>query len=173
MKKLFMLFAVIALIAGLSTSVIAQTNSNAGAKIVQALVLTNSWPLHFGTMTIPTTAATVLVDAAGNRTLGSGTITLLPQAPTAQSSMFHVVGSIAATYAITLPADATVTITSGTDIMHIDGFVAKSASTSSTVGGTLDASGFDDFTVGATLKLIINQPAGVYAGTFPVTVTYN
>ena len=38
---------------------------------------------------------------------------------------------------------------------------------------TLDASGNDSFTVGATLTVKANQLGGIYAGTFDVSVDYN
>ena len=169
MKKLIMLFAAIVMVAGFSVSVMAQTENTAvGAKILTAMTITESAPMHFGTMTVPTAASTVVLATDGSVTVGTGAVTLLAQAPTSTAAAYDVTGDNSATYAITI--DASTTITNGTELedMTVDNFVSSVGATS-----TLDGSGDDSFTVGATLNLIDAQPAGTYAGTFDVTVAYN
>ena len=181
MKTTFRIFAAIAMIAGFTTTAMSQNTpvgtaapTSAGAKIVKALSLTQTSPLHFGTMTIPTTAVEVALSTANVRTPSAAVLTLLAQSPVSTNAGYNVVGSNGATYAIQLPADNVVTITEGSTPMHVDSFIALSTSTSSGTGGTLDASaGTDHFVVGATLKLASGQPFGVYTGTFNVTVAYN
>lgn len=175
MKKNLIILAVI-LLAGFSARLMAQPvgtsqPTTAGAKIVTALTLTETSALHFGTMTIPSSAATVLVSTAGVRTVGSGTVTLLSQAPVATNAAYSVAGSVDATYAINLPSSAT--ITSGSNNMTVDNFVALSATVPSATTGKLNGSGADTFSVGARLNLASGQAAGVYAGSFNVTVAYN
>jgi hypothetical protein len=168
MKKLIMLFATIFIVASFSINVMAQTENTAvGAKILTAMTIQETAPMHFGTMTVPTTAATVVLATDGSVSVGSGTITLLAQAPTSTAAAYDIAGDPNATYAITI--DASTTITNGTDNMTVDNFVCSYAGLTS----TLDGSGLDVFTVGATLNLIDAQPAGTYAGTFDVTVVYN
>lgn len=170
MKKTIMIFAAILMIAGFSVNVMAQTENTAvGAKILTAMTITETAPMHFGTMTVPTTAATVVLATAGTVTIGSGTITLLAQAPVSTAAAYNITGDFSATYAITI--DASTTITNGTiaEDMTVNSFVCSYAGLTS----TLSAGGLDAFTVGATLNLANAQPAGTYAGTFDVTVAYN
>jgi hypothetical protein len=163
------------LIAGITLTVNAQNTAttDAGAKIVTALTLTKTTDLHFGTMAIPTGAVNLVLATNGSRTASvPANITLLSQAPLATNAAYTVAGTAASTYAITLPT--TVTITSGTNNMTVASFVAKPASTGvNGVNGTLDGSGADSFVVGATLQLSNAQAAGVYTGTFNVSVNYN
>jgi len=171
MKKAFLILAAIVL-AGFTSNVMAQAVGTAaptaaGAKIVTALTLTETSALHFGTMTIPSSAASVLLTSAGARSIASGTIILLAQAPVATTAAYNVTGSATSSYLISLPSS--VTIISGGNSMTVNAFTSSKVSNQ----GSLDGSGLDSFTVGATLNLANAQPAGVYAGTFNVTIAYN
>ncbi|MFO8021683.1 MAG: DUF4402 domain-containing protein [Perlabentimonas sp.] len=169
MKKSIMLFAAIVMVAGFSTSLMAQTENTAvGAKILTAMTITESAPMHFGTMTVPTAATTVVLATDGTVTVGSGTTTLLAQAPISTAAAYDITGDVSATYAITIDA-STIIANTALDEMTVDNFVCSYAGLTS----TLDAGGADNFTVGATLNLVDAQPAGTYAGTFDVTVAYN
>jgi hypothetical protein len=58
--------------------------------------------------------------------------------------------------------------------MTISGLVARfNGAGADAIVSTLSASGTDNFTLGGTLTVLANQVAGVYAGTFDVTVDYN
>ena len=88
------------------------------------------------------------------------------------TSGFTVSGVNSAPYAISLPASNTVTLTSNVDpadTMTITGFIR----TGYTDQRVLDANGDGTFSVGATLNVGSNQPAGTYSGTYTVTVSYN
>ena len=85
---------------------------------------------------------------------------------TVTAAVFEVSGNGNAIYIITLPASATVT--SGANSMTVDKFKSNPLGT-----GTLDATGNDSFTVGATLNVGASQVAGTYTGTFSVSVDYN
>lgn len=168
MKKLIILVAI--LMVGLTSSLTAQNTvtTNAGAKIVSALTVSNvgTYGLHFGTMSIPTTSATVTVPPTGART-STGSITLLGQAPTYAAAGYTVTGDGTSTYTITLPSSP-VTLTSGANTMTVDNFLSSKSGNN----GTL-VSGSDAFTVGATLNVASGQASGTYAGTFQVSVNYN
>ncbi len=173
MKKAILIFSAIVMIAGLSTKTMAQATqtTSAGAKIVKALTISEvvaSAGLHFGTMTVPSTAATVILAPAGTVSIGTGTITLLAQAPTAHAASYNVTGDNLATYTITLPS-ANVTLTSGANTMTVNTFTCSYGTNAS----TFSASGTDSFTVGAKLNLASGQVAGTYSGSFDVTVAYN
>ena len=170
MKKSKMIFATIVMVAGFSASVMAQTENTAvGAKILTAMTITETSAMHFGTMTVPTGATTVVLATAGTVSVGSGATILLAQAPVSTAAAYEITGDLNATYAITI--DASTIITNGTpaEDMTVSSFTCSYGGLTS----SLDASGDDDFTIGATLTLGDAQPAGTYAGTFDVTVAYN
>lgn len=146
--------------------------SDINAKIVQALTLSETQPLHFGTMTIPTAPASVILDHTGLRSVGNGTgnIILLSQAPVATVAAYHVIGSADATYAIQLPFSTTITNGIPANDMTVNSFTSSKGFGNN---GILNGAGNDSFTVGATLNLFSGQPAAVYTGTFNVTVVYN
>lgn len=88
------------------------------------------------------------------------------------TSGFTVSGVNSAPYAITLPANNTVTLTSNVDpadTMTLTGFRRTGVNDQR----VLDANGDATFSVGATLNVGANQPAGTYSGTYTVTVSYN
>ena len=75
------------------------------------------------------------------------------------------------TYAITLPTNGTVNITTGTatapETMAVSTFTSDPSGT-----GTLTA-GAQTLGVGATITTVASQVAGAYTGTFNVSVDYN
>jgi len=91
---------------------------------------------------------------------------------------FTVGGKRNASYAITLPADGAITLTGAGAAMPVKTWrvsVAGGAPAPTGATGTLAnvAAATQLFQVGATLTVGISQVDGDYAGTFPVTVTYN
>ena len=175
MKKLMLLTAAIMIMAGFSTRMFAQSNATtaAAANIVSALILNETASLHFGSMTIPTGGAvTVTLPTTGTRVAGgTGTITLLAQSPVAHNAAYTVTGSVGFNYHITLPTSPVTISSAGNPDMTVTDFVAASNSTGGD-GGTLTA-GTDTFVVGGTLNLASGQGAGLYSGTFDVSVAYN
>jgi len=174
-KSIFILAAI--LVASFSTQVMSQVTENtaAGANILTALTITENEAMHFGTLgVLAGTGGTVVVSTAGVRSATAG-VTLSSMAPLFSLAQYTVTGEPAYTYAITLPTDITITHTNGTNTMLIDELLAKSASGTEAwaATGTLDGSGSETFTIGATLNVSAGQLAGVYAGTFDVTVAYN
>lgn len=152
----------------------ATENTAAGAKIVSALSLEEESPLHFGVMTIPTATVAVIVATDGSRTQSNAGITLLSQAPGHSPASYNVFGSADATYAITVPATITINhVGLPTESMTIDNLVVESLEMGVGLIGKLDNSGIDSFVIGASLELDPGQTAGVYHGTFDVSVAYN
>jgi Domain of unknown function (DUF4402) len=172
MKKTLTLLTAIVAISGFFATTKAQTVTTfVGAKIVEAITLTETSPMHFGTMTVPTTPATVTINATLGTTSSTGTITLLgTQAPFASTAAYTVSGSAGATYAITLPAATIIGSGIPADNMVVDNFIS-SVGLTSTINFATPSTDF--FNVGATLNLAANQPAGLYNGTFDVSVAYN
>lgn len=150
-----------------SQGMAATTSSSVGAEIVSAITITNTTGLHFGQIAPSSSAGTVTISTAGVRTSAGG-VTLGNQVSVSACS-FDIAGAPNNTYSITLPADGTITLTSGgSPAMAVDTFVSSPATT-----GTLDGSGAQILTVGATLSVGANQPNGNYTGMFNVTVAYN
>ncbi len=152
----------------------AYTTNNANGEVLIPITLTQNHSLDFGLMTVPSGAVNVTLTTSGIRNASIPTnIGLLSLFPFPATAAYSVSGSAGAAYVITLPPDNTVTITQGSNPMHVDSFLARAASAGldgST--GTLDNLGSDNFVVGATLKLLNAQPVGNYTGTFDVTVNY-
>jgi len=172
------LFSGIVLMAGISTSVMAQstvTGTTAGVVIITPVTISEGAALHFGTMSVKAaTGGTCVLSSIGERTSTAG-VNLSGQSPVATNAAYHVGGQSGTTYTLTLPATITVTeITGLTAIMTIGDLVARFNGTSAdAVTSTLSAGGNDSFTVGGTLTVAAAQTAGEYAGTFNVTVAYN
>ncbi|MEL6257456.1 MAG: DUF4402 domain-containing protein [Pseudomonadota bacterium] len=162
MKKLHLLAAApVALLLALPGQA-ADVNSDAGARIISPLQVSNVTRLYFGTIAPSTTSAdTVAVAADGARTCGAA-LTCLDNDHTAAA--FAVTGEADRSYTIDLPN--TISISDGAgNSMDVASFVGSKTS------GTL-TSGSDNFTVGGTLTVGANQASGEYSGVFTVTVEY-
>ena len=128
------------------------------------------------TSTQSLTYGSFVVNAAGGVTVGvnplmrtaNGGVTLISSSSWSAAS-FSVTGDMNTTYAITLPANGVVSLTSGANSMALNDFTSNPAATS----GQLYASGSQTLTVGATLSVIGSQATGDYTGSFTVTVDYN
>jgi hypothetical protein len=183
MKKTLIIFAFF-LMAGISGNLMAQTSATvtgttAGAVLIKAMTLTETAPLHFGSIVLTTTAGGTVVLPSNSTTRSfTGGCATSAATPVATNAAYNVTGTINETYALTLPATTTVTHTTvGTGVNTMDITLMKARFTntpgSDAVVSTLDASGNDSFTVGGTLTVQANQLGGIYAGTFNVTVDYN
>lgn len=93
---------------------------------------------------------------------------LLAQGGISTAAQFAVSGTAAATYAITLPANGTVFLSSGSQTMAVNNFVSFPSAM-----GTLSGGGTQMLSVGATLVVGNAQVPGGYTSSFAVTVNYN
>lgn len=132
--------------------------------------VTNVSTLDFGTLLPFGRPGTVTITTAG----GSNTsnLLLIEQGSVAEWS---VKGTGNAPYAVTLPANISLTSDNGNESpMTVSAFRTSARSSGySTPISVLDASGDGSFTVGATLNVGANQPAGTYTGSYEITVSYN
>ena len=179
-----MLFAAIIVMAGLTTTVMAQvtlTGNTAGATLVQVLTITNTTPLNFGVIGITAgTAGTVVMGTNGVRTPGAGTTTIINTGTQRTVALFSLTGTPEDTYSIGLPSTIGVTTTGAGDLtMDIDAIMISvdGASEEGTpYGGThtlAAGTGLSSFLLAGTLNISTTQQIGVYAGTYNVTVDYN
>lgn len=129
------------------------------------IVIVNTQALAFGSFAAGS-GGSVTVSAGGMRSAGGGVALLSAGAGTA--AQFAVSGDANLTYAISLPGNGVVSLTSGSNSMTLNNFTS-----SPNLTGALSVGGSQTLAVGATLSVGSNQASGSYSGTFDVTVNYN
>ena len=146
----------------------ASASATAKATVISVISIEKNADLNFGSFAPSATDGTISVELNGNRSVTGG-ITVLNQIG-AQKAAFTVKGTPNESYYVKLPTEGgnTIPITGpqGADPLIITSLVHDG-------GGTLDENGQDLFSVGGTLSVKANQPAGEYTGTFDVIVAYN
>ncbi len=145
-----------------AASAATSATANASAEVLNTLTLSATSALNFGQIAA-NTGGSVTVNADSTVTSAGSLISTGTRAPAA----FTVTGTPNANVVLTLPASATLTRSGGTETMSIGGF-------NSNPGGAfqLGGTGSANFSVGGTLTVASNQVAGVYNGTFAVSVEY-
>lgn len=131
----------------------------------EPLSLSRTEDLSFGSL-IPNGGGTVTLRPQGNQRRTTGSIVLLTTPP-ARAAQFYITGAKNAAYTVMLPDSAVLTRNGGSETMTATSFVLKSENSNKIHG-----SGWDRFTVGATLTVGANQRVGVYTGLWYVTVAY-
>lgn len=166
---------------GMGSAAYAQdtATADAQAEVLDALVLTNTTALDFGAM--------VVSGAGGNVVLGP-TNTLTCTDPdivcsgTTSVAAFTVEGTANRAVTINLPAGAinlrhpnyNAGVSTGEHTIELTAFT--SSATNATTGDpevTLDGVGDGSFTVGGTITLDGSEEAGLFEGTFDVSVEYS
>lgn len=182
MRKSIISFFAIVTMACFSGQVMAQTsateNTAAGAVLIVAMGLTETAPLHFGSSVLTTAAGGTIVLPSNSTTRGyTGGVATSASTPVATNAAYNVTGTKLESYALTLPGTTTVTHTSvATGVYTMDITLMKArfnGAGSDAATSTLSSGGTDSFTLGGTLTVKADQVAGIYAGTFDVTVEYN
>lgn len=138
-----------------------------GASAAQAQTITPNVGLSFGSF-VANTGGSITVSPAGGRSKTGG-LFLMPQS-SGTAAQFTVRGTLLGLgrYDITLPADETVLLSSGSNSMAINGFTSSPRGTI-----TVLLNGTQTLKVGATLTVGSAQAPGSYTGSFPVTLNYN
>jgi hypothetical protein len=167
-SKMMWIVLVVMMLGAAAPSFAATTaTADAGGTITVALAVTNTGALEFGAVIPdPDDAGSVEITTgdARNCTTVTGVNTQAHFVP--KAAAFHVVGAALASYSISLPT-SNVTLSHGGDSMVI----IKTTFTQNATG-VLDASGVEDFKVGATLPVGAAQAPGRYTGSFTVGVAY-
>jgi hypothetical protein len=131
----------------------------------QALFISQTGSLKFGSIVVGAVPGTVSVAPTGERSASGGV--LLGNSGGSSPASFSVSGEPNTAYQIVLPSSAQ-PMTGPDQNMTFDSF------TTSTAGpGSLNAGGTQIISVGATLHVNANQGRGSYAGLLPVTVSYD
>lgn len=129
------------------------------------MLIINTQPLTFGKF-VAGSGGTLTASPAGGRS-ASGGVTLVPSGPGA-AAQFSVSGDPNLTYAIGLPINGAVSLSSGANNMAVNNFTSTPGPT-----GMLGGGGTQALSVGATLSVGAGQPPGNYTGSFNVSVDYN
>jgi len=139
------------------------------------ITLTNAG-LSFGDVYSNLVGGNVILDPTTDLRTSTGSL-VLGTVSAVNSAAIKVGGKRNASFAITLPANGTVTLTGPGTAMAVTGFTAAVgtlALTSPFVSKLPDsASSTITFKVGGTLVVGANQSDGDYVGSFAVTVAYN
>lgn len=114
---------------------------------------------------VATSGGTISIGTNSARTRIGGVI-LLSSSASAAAFALDGSGNSNKIATLTLPANGSVTLTSGTHQMALNNFVTNFAS-----GGVLPPAG-TNASVGATLSVAPNQAPGTYSGTFHVTIDF-
>jgi len=181
MKKQKLLNLIVILLC-ITSTLTAQTsstvNTTAGAVLIVPTALTQTAPLHFGTINLVSIAAGTCIFSTSGVRVFTGGLSGSASIPMATNAAYSVTGKPSQTYSVTLPA-AVVIIKIGNspaapDNMGISGFTARFLGASvDALTSKLSPAGTDSFVVGATLTSMASQNAGVYAGTFNISIDYN
>ncbi len=171
MKNIMKIAATTAAFSLLAGTAFAQTAGDsatavgsASTSVIQAVSLSATTPLSFGTIVKPTSGSgTVTVTAGGART-AAAPVVVAPGSAAATAAAFTVSGDPSRTFSISTPANSN--MTDGTNNIAV-------TYTTSAASGTLSNLGAATFTVGGQMTIADTTVAGSYTGTFSETVQYN
>ena len=130
----------------------------------QTISITPLDELTFGTFAA-LNAGTVTIGANGTRS-SEGVIDVAA-ATGGGAATFELQGPPSTAYAISLPSSITLHRSTGTETMTISGFVTDPDSS-----GSLDGTGHQIISVGATLSVAAAQRPGEYSGSFDIAIDY-
>jgi len=151
------------------------SNVPVSARIYVPISLNKIADLSFGDIFATSTGGDVTLNPQGGTRSTAGPA--LATTGTVSAAAFTVGGKRNATYAITLPADGTVSLSGPGTAMPVSKFTASVSNGAPAAAATglipNSAGATQSFTVGGTLTLGANQTDGDYTGTFNVTVAYN
>jgi hypothetical protein len=173
MNKNILLFLGFALFFGIDVQKVqaqASVTAQAFAEIIAALTATETSQLNFGKFSPEVQGGQVIVSPDGVRT-ANGSVIL--SGGSANSGIFYLTGAPDAAFSIQLPdGPAVLTHQNSTNTMMVDNWISTPQPGTGT--GVL-ADGQQFVYLGATLHVgsMLNNPVGLYSGTFILTFAYN
>lgn len=132
--------------------------------VARFLSITNTSSLEFGTISVSSTAGSVVVDVNGMR-FTTGGVSINP-AGMYTPAKFIIEGKPDASFSITLPDSVELRDGKGNTI-HVDKLESSNKS------GNLDANGALEVKVGGKINLDANQKSGDYSGVMIVELNYS
>jgi hypothetical protein len=169
-KLLFSMTVLLGLAVNSFGQATASADATASATIVAPLTITKDVDMNFGNIAVGASAGgTVTLPPSSGTPIRSltGSITLPVVTGTVVAAKFIITGEGTSVYDITLPADGVVSLTGPGTAMPVDDFTSTPSTQGQLTAGT------QDLYVGATLTVAASQAAGLYTGTFSVSVNYN
>ena len=176
---LLTLLAIIGQIISIRAQAAPTLNSNASAQLIEAMTLSQTNALNFGTIALKSTeGGTVVLSSNSNtRNYTGGLAGGGSENQAATNATFEVSGSSLITYSLSLPEVITLAHNStdtGINTMEITAMKARfNGATSDSITSTIASDGKDSFSLGATLTVQENQIIGQYSGQYVVSVDYN
>ena len=138
--------------------------STINVSVTRSLSITNISALEFGSISVSSTAGTVVIDTDGMR-FSTGGVMIDPSG-SYTPARFYIEGKPNANFSIKLPN--TIELRDGYgNTISVDNF------NTSVEAGTLDANGVLEFKVGGQINLDPNQNTGEYSGTMVVELNYS
>lgn len=153
-----------------SSALAASVNGTASATVIAPIEIGEVTELAFGKFTAA--AGAVTMSPSGIRTAVNGAATLSSSAPGSAGELI-VSGAAAAIYAIS-SSGGTLTGPNGRTIPLSDITIAASTADNALIStGLLSGDGTQSLKTGGKLTVTADQPVGVYAGNYTVTIEYN
>lgn len=161
---------------------LSSVNASAGARILVPMNLTEQNSLNFGSSTKQSGVAGSVVLSTGDASRDfNGGVSGSAIGDPASNAVFNVSGAYDSSYSITLPASITV-VEPGSMAMTINELKIRFSGAAAdvainegnnSISKTLNGNGNDSFRLGGKLNIESDQVAGIYSGTYAVTVDYN
>jgi hypothetical protein len=147
----------------------ATASANGSATIIQAIAVTKTSDLAFGTIVKPTTGtSTISMSSTGNAWLATGGNAVRAGSGAATSAAFSVTGEGASAFSISVPPTFNLVSNGNTLVVS-----TTQSATTATLLGTIGSPGSQTFGVGGSFPLTTSAASGAYTGSFVVTVAYN
>ncbi len=165
-----------------SAQTLATVNASAGASIIVPMRLTEQNSLNFGSTNKQSgVAGSVVLSTSDASRDFIGGVSGSSAGDAASNAIFNLYGKDSSSYSITLPTSITV-VEPGSMSMTIDelkirfsggaGDIAINGANNS-ISKMLSSDGTDSFRLGGKLNIQPEQAAGLYSGTYSITVDYN
>jgi len=178
MKRIFLTFVVITLIAAIPGEIQAadvssySATAKVKAEIITVITLTKAEDMIFGSLAPSGTDGSCVLSTSGVRTLSN--VYSDAGGTTPSAARFDVSGRSLTPFTIVLPESAVVNLggESGSASMYVTSFKARPESKSE--DALIGVVGTDKyFTVGATITVGAAQTVGSYLGDFSVSIAYD
>jgi uncharacterized protein DUF4402 len=145
----------------------ASASAHASATIIQGMSITNTASLRFGAMIPGNSGGTSTVTPAGVRTATGSIVLISSSSFPSSSASFALIGAPNLAYTITLPTSLTLNQQGGSNTILLAAFTSSPSQS-----GSLSSAGTGTVNVGGTVTITSGQAAGIYSGTFTVTLSY-
>jgi hypothetical protein len=180
--KLIMIIVSVCFTVETNAQTASTVNATAGARIIVPMTLTGQNSLNFGTTNKQSGVSGSVVLSTTDASLDfKGGVSSSVIGDPASNAIFNVSGTYNSSYSISLPTSITV-VEPGSMTMTINELKIRFSNATTdiaiydgnnSISKVLNGRGNDSFKLGGKLNLGPEQAAGLYLGTYSVTVDYN